>query len=160
MSARDWAVTALCVLVTVGIGVCGFSGYASADHLGILDNPQVHDQAQAACDRLNDDVRSASPVGPSTAERVQRIRDEDAAIVRLVSSMQSLGEETLADDHPAALWLQDWQTLRSLRETYADDVDAGRPTSLVVPAKDDIPITVRMTELSSCTVVDGLAHPV
>ena len=151
------------VLLLGGVGTAGVVGLGmmgSADHLGILDSPPVEEQARAACDRLNAEIRSTAPVGPSANERVQRIRDEDGAIVRLVSSMQSLGEETLADDDPAPYWVADWETLRSLRETYADDVAAGRPPSLVVPTKDDIPITVRMTELSSCTVVDGLAHPV
>lgn len=156
--------TAWGVVFTIGILVGGalllaasMTVMSRADHLGILDDPTVMDQAESACDRLDAEVGQLGVAGAGPADRVARIRAEDVAVGHLVASMRSLGDDRLEHDHPAVSWLQDWETLVALREHYADELAVGGSPVLVVPRVDDIPVTHRMTELSSCTVVEQLA---
>lgn len=132
-------------------------GYANADHLAILDSSIVADRARSACDQLSKDVKAVAVSGGGAAQIAAQVRAQDGGIRRLIAAMNELGQERLQDDHPAAYWVQDWQTLLTLREGYADDLLTGRHPTLVIPTVDAIPITRRMTELSSCTVVDDLA---
>lgn len=158
MTVGAWVVTVLLIAVGLGVAVGGFAVYASADHLGVLNDPVVVEQARAACNRLNDEVLPAGPVGTDVGERVQRIREGDAAIGRLIDTMHhQLDEEQLVDDDPVVAWIDDWETLRALRETYADELSRGGSPQLVVPTVDDVSITVRMSELSTCTVTPQLA---
>lgn len=128
--------------------------YLNADHPWTLNSPMVADRARSACDQLSKDVRAVAGRGSSEAEVAARIRAQDEGIRRLIASMNDLGQDRLQADHPAEFWVQDWQTLLDLRETYADDLLAGRHPTLVIPTVDDIPITHRMTELSSYTGVE------
>lgn len=158
MTVGAWVVTVLLIAVGLCAAVGGFTVYASADHLGVLDDPVVVEQAQAACDRLNNEVLLVGSGVTDVGERVQRIRRGDAAIGRLIDTMHSLEEKRLVNDGPAVAWIDDWETLRTLRETYADELSRGGSPQLVVPTVDDVPITVRMSELSTCTVARQLVQ--
>ena len=147
---RHWhpAVVVPVVLVAglTAVFVAGLWRYANADHLGILDDPDVSNHAALACTTMAQQIAAIpqAPPGDVTGE-VGVIRAQDQALTSLVTSMQALGQDRLSHDDPALLWIADWQTLIHLRETYADDLAADRHPTLVIPIVDGYPITHRMS---------------
>ena len=70
--------------------------------------------------------------------------------------MRHLGTARLEGDHPANLWLADWETLARIREAYADTLGAGDKPHFALPTVDGIPISQRMSEAVECPVVLAL----
>ena len=151
------------MVVVVILGVCavlavpalGMWRYMNADHLGIIDDPAVSGPATAACAKL---AAAVDTVPPGPAARV--IHEQDDAIGDLIATMEALGHERLQGDHPALGWVQDWRDLRTLRETYADELEAGGQATFTLPTVDGIPISSRMSDPGvTCPVAVRLATP-
>ena len=131
----------------VAVSIVGLWEYANADHLGILDIPDVVNRASQACATMAQQVAAIpQPLPGDVTGEVRTIRAQDQALGRLVTSMKALGQDRLSHDHPALPWIADWQTLIQLRETYADDLAAGHDPTLVIPTIDGFPITHRMSD--------------
>jgi hypothetical protein len=97
-----------------------FNQYASADHRGILDDPDVTDVAEPAFERMTDTVRAAQPPAGATPEVVAAgISAQNKAIAQMIARIRTVDEETLRGDHPAVGWLEDWETVVRLRDDYA-----------------------------------------
>jgi hypothetical protein len=131
----------------VAVSIVGMWEYANVDHLGILDSPDVVNRASQACATMAEQIAAIpQPLPGDATGEVGAIRAQDQALGRLVTSMEALGQDRLSHDHPAQPWIADWQTLIRLRETYADDLAAGRHPTLVIPTIDGYPITHRMSD--------------
>ncbi len=151
------ALTGLAVIVAFGVGLWAF---ASADHLGILDDPAVADTAAQACKDLRVYVAEHPlPADGSPAEIARAIRAQDRGIAALIASMTALGEKRLKGDHPAVYWVSDWRWLENLRELYAFELSTGQTPMASIPVVDGYPITHRMRTLVRCSVVNALAKP-
>jgi hypothetical protein len=71
----------------------------------------------------------------------------------MVTRVSGLGADALREDRPAERWLADWKSLIAARETFADDLAAGRNPSFRLPASDGVPITDRMNSVGlNCRV--------
>jgi hypothetical protein len=155
--APAWAAIVLTVALLVGAFGFGVWKYASADHLGSIDNPQVLERANTACKQLEHDAL------PSPALPALVIRAQNAAIDVLISSMEQLGTKTLRGEPAASRWIADWRTLRDARAKYADELVATFPAGgavFVVPKAHGIPITSRIGEAGvDCPVVKTLGDP-
>ncbi|WP_203727454.1 hypothetical protein [Paractinoplanes durhamensis] len=151
------------VIIVAGAAVwlLGFWQYAQHDRIELIDLPVVADRADEACTTMRAAVAvSAAPAGSGVEARVRTVRAQDAAVAVMVARVRELGPEKLADDHPAASWLADWEDLVAVREKYADDLAAGRAVSLQVPVTDGVPITRRMDEVGLlCRVPAQLVTP-
>jgi hypothetical protein len=142
------------VALVLGLILYGFWAYANADHLGVLDDPVVVTAADKACAVLQAEVQASTvPKGASATVVAGSIRAQDAGIERLLAAMRHLGTARLEGDHPADLWLADWETLARIREAYADTLGAGDKPHFALPAVDGIPISQRMSEAIECPVV-------
>lgn len=126
----------------------GLRIYANADHLGVYDDPAVIERVEAACAELNESVEAMGPAPATEDSRavVQWMERQDDAMRALTADVRSLGQSRLEDDHPAIFWLEDWDTLLQLRQTYAADLVAGRSARLEIPRQDGVPFTERMRE--------------
>ena len=147
---RRWHPAIVVPLVLVAgfgaVSIVGLWRYANADHLGILDDPDVVNRASLACATMAQQIAAIPQQQPGDVTgEVGAIRTQDQALSSLVASMQALGQDRLNHDHPAQLWIADWQTLIRVRETYADDLAAGHHPTLVIPIVDGYPITHRMS---------------
>jgi hypothetical protein len=84
----------------------------------------------SACATMTDEVRAAVvPAGSSPAVRVAAIRRQNQAV-----------------------WLQDWETIMSLRERVVVALSVGSEPSFTMPAIDGHPIVERMNRTSDCVV--------
>lgn len=166
MSRFIWLVAALTTAIAVAVvGVFGIGlyRYATADHLGVLDDPVVIDAANAACAQMAKAVHDqAAPPGASASAVAETIRRQNVAITSMVSDIRELGSDRLRHDHPAVGWLADWEALVTLREVYADALSNGERPTVVIPESDGVPITERMDDVGlseSCVVAAELARP-
>ena len=155
-----WAVGSaamVSVAVVLGLMLYGLRAYANADHLGVLDDPVVVTAADKACAVLQAEVKAGTvPKGASAPVVAGSIRAQDAGIERLIAAMRLLGTARLEGDHPANLWLADWETLARIRESYTDTLGAGDKPRFALPTVDGIPISQRMSEAVECPVVLAL----
>jgi len=84
----------------------------------------------SACATMTDEVRAAVvPAGSSPAVRVAAIRRQNQAV-----------------------WLQDWETIMSLRERAAVALAVGSAPSFTMPSVEGHPIVERMNRTSDCVV--------
>ena len=154
---------ALIVALLLGSGVLAvvvFYRFAGADHLGVLDNPDVIDAVNTACSRMEESVRASAPSANSSATAVAAaMRSQDDAILAMIGDIRSIGTDRLDGDHPATFWLDDWEVLVDLRETHADALTRGERPALTIPITEGLPITTRMDDTADCSVAAELAKP-
>ncbi|KRB74004.1 hypothetical protein ASE01_18590 [Nocardioides sp. Root190] len=134
--------------------------YADADHLGVLDDRDVAEAADAACSRMEASVRSSAPSPNDSATAIaSAMRNQNSAIAEMIDDIRSIGTDKLAGDHPAEDWLADWENLIDLREDYADALTRGEQPVLTIPMTDGMPIIARMDDTADCSVAAELAQP-
>ena len=154
---RAWFIGNGITVVTVFVLLSGYGlwAYANADHLGILDNPEVTSIVGPACTAMAAAVKHVPtpPPGAPPAQVAAAVRSQNQALTTLTKTVRALGDETLDGDHPAQAWLSDWDTLIRLRERYAADLLAGKPATFTLPTVDGVPVTDRISDPGvSCPV--------
>ncbi|WP_182376887.1 hypothetical protein [Nocardioides sp. WS12] len=154
------ALTVALLLGSAVVAAMAFYHYASTDHLGVLDDPDVVEAIDIACSRMEESVRASAPLPNDSATAVAAaMRNQNTAITAMIGDIRSIGTDKLAGDHPAEAWLADWEILIDLREAYADALTRGERPVLTVPMTDGLPITTRMDDAADCRVAAALAKP-
>ena len=102
---RRWHPAIVVPLVLVAgfgaVSIVGLWRYANADHLGILDDPDVVNRASLACATMAQQIAAIPQQQPGDVTgEVGAIRTQDQALSSLVASMQALGQDRLNHDHP------------------------------------------------------------
>ncbi len=149
---------ALVAVACVAVWVAGMYLYAGHDRPELIDHPRVAEVAESSCAVLTRTV-SANPV-PALADnglRARVIREQNVEVVALIDRVRALGTELITDDEPTDSWLRDWQLSVDARARYADDLEAGREPSFVVPVVWNTRVPDRMNRVGlDCVVPVGL----
>ena len=128
-----------------------------------LDTPAVVTAARTACAKLDDDLALLPTAAPGMSRDLvaERVVAENAAITAFVATLSAVGDDALAGDAPALMYVNDWERLVTARNGYAADVTAGGPARLRLPPDEyGIEITDRMRDAAPwCPVPDRLASP-
>ena len=141
-----------------GLGVLAVFGtglwmYMNHDHIDQIDDPVVAEAVSSACATMTDKVRTAVvPPRSSPAVRVAAIRRQNQAVWDFVEEVLTVGNERLDGDLPSRRWLQDWETIMSLRERAAVALAVGSAPSFTMPSVEGHPIVERMNRTSDCVV--------
>jgi hypothetical protein len=123
------------------------------DNPGPVVEPRVRSAVQAACQQLQADLASIPPARTGRQRR-SRIRAQDAAVARMVSTVRAAE----GPDDPLRSWLWSWETLVRARERQAT-TGARRlvvPRPFGQPITKDIAVTADGHVLPSCPVPDAL----
>lgn len=134
----------------VAVSAWGLWLYANHDRTGFIDDPDVAAAASRACTQLTVDLRRAAAL-PSINERVAA---ESSAVVTMVASIRSLGEEAISGDHPTSQWLDDWEALAA-SHALGGAVPTADGEQSIVKRMDELVID---SSLPECAVPPMLRH--
>ena len=139
MTGEQWRVwgarTAVVVAaVVVFVALSRLWSFANADDPDVVEQGTIARVASSACAQMRETV-AASAVGSTQPipRRVGGINAQNDAVVELITTMQSVGQETLDADQPAAQWVEDWQRLVTARDAYARSLASGKPKPMDLP---------------------------
>ena len=108
--------------------------YATHDRPELIDDPDLIAVIEPACRVMTAEVeRSALPSGAPSELRVAAIKRQNNAIRRMVSTIEQVGNQRIANDLPTRRWLDDWQRLASAREQYSVQSEPGARGPWQVP---------------------------
>jgi hypothetical protein len=135
--------------------------FANADDPDVVEQGAIARVASSACAQMRKTVAAAA-VGATQPipRRVGGINAQNDAVVELITTMQSVGQETLDADQPAAQWVEDWQRLVTARDAYARSLAAGKPKPMVLPTIDGRSVVERINNVGlNCRVPLVLLAP-
>lgn len=160
---RAWGARLAVVVaaVVVFVALSRLWSFANADDPDVVEQGAIARVASSACAHMRKAV-AASAVGPTQPipRRVGGINAQNDAVVELITTMQSVGQETLDADQPAAQWVEDWQRLVTARDAYARSLAAGKPTPMVLPTIDGRSLVERLNNVGlNCRVPLDLLAP-
>ena len=143
-----WEFIVLVLFVAlIGIGIIlawTLVGSRSPERL----EPAAAAQLSAACDEAHLTLKALPNSFPRTgAERVARIRAEDAALRTMVLRFADVRPR--GSTHAAAVrgWSEDWSKVIDARERYATDLETKKRAQFVLPATRGIkPVTKNMDD--------------
>jgi hypothetical protein len=133
------------------VGVWAFAFWYDANRPAPepLDAASLH-AATAACRSAVARLTALPPVpaAPTLAQRITRVRSEDAAFEALVATFGTIKPTDRSGADALHGFTSDWQHLAEARERYADALSAGGARhNLVIPVDPSKkPITIRMRE--------------
>lgn len=147
--------------VVVFVALSRLWTFANADDPALVEQGSIAKLASSACAQMREAaVASAVATTAPIPRRVGAINAQNDAVVELVTRMQSLGEQRLEADQPAAQWLEDWQRLVSARDAYARSLAAGKPKPMTLPTIDGKPLVERLNNVGlNCRVPLVLLAP-
>jgi len=147
-------------LAFVGIWAFAFWYDANRPAPEPLDAASLH-AATAACRSAIAQLSALqpAPASPTVAQRITRVRSEDAVFEALVAGFGKIKPTDRSGSDALRGFTADWEHLTAARERYADALGSGGPRhSLVIPVDPGKkPITIRMREyadiheLADCT---------
>ncbi len=132
------------------------------DSPGVIDDAEVVPVVAEECELMTSTVEGL-PLQGTPPERAQRVRDQNEAVEQMVAAIRDLGDDLLTNDSPLLAWLEDWESLVDVRETYAEAVAEGRSPRLDLPtddAGDEIIERMNGAGLLTCEVPEALVEPV
>lgn len=157
LSRRTKLLLLVVAAATVAVYVWSFTLSTTKDRPDQLDTKTVSTAAGAACARLRTGIAGlpALPPGAPTAERQERIREQNGQIDGLVAAVRAVGQPALDKDVPATAWLADWEALAAARSAYAA---AGAAGPFSPPATEGRTLPDRMGRIgvAACTVPAAL----
>ena len=160
---RLWGARLAVVVAAVGVFVAlsRLWTFANADDPALVEQGSIAKLASSACAQMREAaVASAVATTAPIPRRVGAINAQNDAVVELITRMQSLGEQRLEADQPAAQWLEDWQRLVSARDAYARSLAAGKPKPMTLPTIDGKPLVERLNNVGlNCRVPLVLLAP-
>jgi hypothetical protein len=133
------------------IGVWAFAFWYDANRPAPepLDAVSLH-AATAACRSAVAQLSALGPVpaSPTPAQRIARVRSEDAVFEALVADFGTIKPTDRSGSDALHGFTADWQHLTAARERYAGELrPAGARHNLVIPVDPGKkPITIRMRE--------------
>ena len=160
---RAWAARVAVVLaaVVVAIALSRLWSFANADDPAVVEQGDIARTAASACAQMRDSAAGAAVATTAPiAQRVGAINAQNDSVVRLITTMNQLGEDRLESDQPAARWLEDWQRLVSARDGYARSLAAGTPRPMALPTIDGEGLVARLNDVGlNCRVPLVLLAP-
>lgn len=153
---RPWAarIGVLVAAVVVAVALSKLWSYANADDPAVVEQGAIARAASTACATMREKVAaSAVPATQPVARRVGGINAQNDAVIELITTMESLGDDTLNADQPAAQWVEDWQRLVTARDAYARSLASGKPKPMQLPTIDGKTLVQRLNNVGvNCRV--------
>src|SRR5262245_52406060 len=167
MAGDRWRVWAARVAVVVAAAVVTLSlmrlwAYANTDDPTVIEDPAVARVATAACAAMRDEA-SAHAVATTAPipQRVGAINAQNDAVTELVTRITHLVDPAAIErDQPASTWLEDWQRLVAVRDSYAKALASGHPRPMAMPVIDGQTLQQRLNDVGlNCRVPLVLLAP-
>lgn len=128
---------------------------------GFINDERVLKVAVRECTLMTSTVKG-QPFDGSSGDRLDALRDQNTAVEKMVDRIRSIRATVRESDRPLDAWLDDWETLVSVRERYIGQQRRGEDAEFRVPrTHDGEPITERMNMAAEevCKVPDVLLEP-
>jgi hypothetical protein len=129
-----WApIVAVALVAIAGIGLIVASiVIMGKDFPGIIEDDRIVSVIDRECDIMTETVKSM-PITGSATQQAKIVTDQNQAITNMLTEIRKVDGDVLRADPPTIGWLEDWDTLVTAREAFAERLREGYDTDFRIP---------------------------
>ena len=134
--SRHWRWAPIIAVALAAIAAAGLIAASvmimGKDFPGMIEDNRIVSVIDRECDIMTETVKSL-PITGSATQQAKIVADQNQAMTNMLTEIRKLDDDVLRADPPTNAWLDDWDTLITARDAYAERLRDGYDTDFRIP---------------------------